>query len=297
MRNTGFGNRTFDVLNYLLLSLFTLAILLPFVYMLAVSLSEPIAIARQNVRLLPVGVNFDSYRAVFNDNLIVSAYWNSIRYTVVGTAIVLAVGCLTAYPLSLRRFKLRTALTIYFTVTMFVSGGLIPAFLNMRDLGLLDSIWAITLPGAFTFWNIIILRTNFQGIPQELFESAFMDGANDWTIFTRIVLPLSKAILATIGLFASVGLWNAYFGPLIYLSSPDMQPLPILLRRILIANEVLSNDAVDMANQSSNPAMFLGRTEGIRMATVFVTMGPIILIYPFIQKYFVKGALVGSIKG
>lgn len=297
MRNTGFGNRTFDVLNYLLLSLFTLAILLPFVYMLSVSLSEPIAIARQDVRLLPVGFNFDSYKAVFDDNLIVSAYWNSIRYTVVGTAIVLAVGCMTAYPLSLRRFKLRTPLTIYFTVTMFVSGGLIPAFLNMRDLGLLDSIWAITLPGAFTFWNIIILRTNFQGIPQELFESAFMDGANDWTIFTRIVLPLSKAILATIGLFASVGLWNAYFGPLIYLSSPDMQPLPILLRRILIANEVLSNDAVDMANQSANPAMFLGRTEGIRMATVFVTMGPIILIYPFIQKYFVKGALVGSIKG
>lgn len=297
IKNAGFANRLFDIANYGLLTLLTISILLPFVYMLSVSVSDPIAIGKQDVGLIPIGVNLQSYAAVFHDNQIVSAYWNSIRYTVTGTFLVLAVGCLTAYPLSLRRFKARTALTVYFTITMFFSGGLIPTFMNIKSLGLLDSIWAVTLPSAFNFWNIVILRTNFQGIPNELYESAFLDGANDWHLFTRIVLPLSKAILATIALFASVGLWNAYFGPLLYLSSPDLQPLTIVLRRILIANEVISSDAVDTANQSVDPAAFLGRVEGIRMATIFVTIGPIVLVYPFIQKYFVKGVLVGSVKG
>ncbi|WP_135549325.1 carbohydrate ABC transporter permease [Paenibacillus cymbidii] len=297
MKNTGFANRLFDIFNYGALSLLTLAILLPFVYMLSISISDPIAIGAQKVGLLPAGVNFGSYKAVFHDNQIVTAYWNSIRYTVTGTFLVLAIGCITAYPLSLKRFKGRTVITIYFTVTMFVSGGLIPAFMNIKSLGLLDTMWAVTLPSAFTFWNIIILRTNFQGIPNELYESAFLDGAGDWQIFTRIVLPLSKAIMATIALFASVGLWNSYFGPLLYLSSPGMQPLTIVLRRILIANEVLSVDAIDTANHSTDMASFLGRMEGIRMATIFVTIGPIVLVYPFIQKYFVKGVLVGSVKG
>ncbi|MBO9606171.1 MAG: carbohydrate ABC transporter permease [Paenibacillaceae bacterium] len=297
MKNSGFANRLFDAANYLLLILLTLSILVPFVYMFSISVSAPLPIANHQIGLLPKGINWQSYAAVFHDNQIVNAYWNSIRYTALGTFLVLAIGSLTAYPLSLRRFKARTALTLYFTVTMFVSGGLIPAFLNIKSLGMLDTIWAIALPSAFGFWNIIILRTNFQGIPQELYESAFMDGANDWHIFTRIVLPLSKAILATISLFASVGFWNAYFGPLMYLTSPDMQPLTIILRRILIANEVLSSDAVDNANSMFDAAAFLGRTEGIRMATIFVTIGPIVLVYPFIQKYFVKGVLVGSIKG
>jgi putative aldouronate transport system permease protein len=144
----------------------------------------------------------------------------------------------------------------------------------------------------------VILRTNFQSMPQELYESAFIDGANDWQILFKIVIPLSKAILATISLFASVGLWNAYFAPLMYLTSSDMQPLTIILRRILVANEVLSQGALDQANmQEIDPVASAGRMISIRMATIFVTIGPIVLIYPFVQKYFVKGTLVGSIKG
>jgi putative aldouronate transport system permease protein len=263
--------------------------------MFAISVSDPAEVGRNSVVLWPKGFNFQSYRRVFEEGQIMISYWNSIRYTALGTAFVLIIGCLTAYPLSLQKFRAKRFLTVLFTITMFFNGGLIPTFMVIRNLGLLDTIWAVTLPAAFSFWNIIILRTNFQSIPKELIESAYMDGASDVHILVRIVIPLSKAILATIALFASVGLWNAFFGPLLYLSSPDMQPLTILLRRILVANESLSD--TDMAGMDADPIMTLGRTLGLRMAVIFVTIGPIVLVYPFAQKFFVKGALVGSVKG
>ncbi|OMF20991.1 hypothetical protein BK127_01730 [Paenibacillus sp. FSL H7-0331] len=278
--------------------LLSLSIVLPFVYMLSISLSNPVQVGLYQVGLIPHGFNWKSYETVFQDNQILLSYWNSVRYTMLGTVLVLLIGCMTAYPLSVNRFKARRPLSILFTFTMFFSGGLIPSFMLLKNLSLLDTIWAITLPAAFSFWNIVILRTNFQAMPQELYESAFIDGANDWQILFRIVLPLSKAILATIALFASVGLWNAYFGPLMYLTSPEMQPLTIILRRILLANEVLSQGALDQANSMEiDPVASAGRMMSIRMATIFVTIGPIVLIYPFVQKYFVQGVLVGSVKG
>ncbi|WP_240414018.1 carbohydrate ABC transporter permease [Paenibacillus periandrae] len=298
MKNTGLANRLFDISNFIVLMLLSLSIVLPFVYMLSISLSNPVQVGLYQVGLIPRGFNWKSYETVFQDNQILLSYWNSVRYTMLGTILVLLIGCLTAYPLSVNRFKARRPLSILFTFTMFFSGGLIPSFMLLKNLSLLDTIWAITLPAAFSFWNIVILRTNFQAMPQELYESAFIDGANDWQILFRIVLPLSKAILATIALFASVGLWNAYFGPLMYLTSPEMQPLTIILRRILLANEVLSQGALDQANSMEiDPVASAGRMMSIRMATIFVTIGPIVLIYPFVQKYFVQGVLVGSVKG
>ncbi|MCU6795990.1 MULTISPECIES: carbohydrate ABC transporter permease [Paenibacillus] len=298
MKNTGLANRLFDISNFTVLMLLSLSIVLPFVYMLSISLSNPVQVGLYQVGLIPRGFNWKSYETVFQDNQILLSYWNSVRYTMLGTVLVLLIGCLTAYPLSVNRFKARRPLSILFTFTMFFSGGLIPSFMLLKNLSLLDTIWAITLPAAFSFWNIVILRTNFQAMPQELYESAFIDGANDWQILFRIVLPLSKAILATIALFASVGLWNAYFGPLMYLTSPEMQPLTIILRRILLANEVLSQGALDQANSMEiDPVASAGRMMSIRMATIFVTIGPIVLIYPFVQKYFVQGVLVGSVKG
>ncbi|NOU62899.1 ABC transporter permease subunit [Paenibacillus sp. LMG 31461] len=298
MKNTGFANRLFNTANFIALLLLTLSIVLPFVHMFAISISNPVPVGLFKVMLLPQGINWEAYMAVLRDNQIVLAYWNSIRYTLLGTFLVLLIGCLTAYPLSINRFRARRPLSVLFTFTMFFSGGLIPSFMLIKNIGLLDTMWAITLPAAFSFWNIIILRTNFQAMPQELYESAFIDGANDWQILLRIVIPLSKAILATIALFASVGLWNAYFGPLMYLTSPEMQPLTIILRRILVANEVLSQGALDQANTLEvDPVAGAGRMISIRMATIFVTIGPIVLIYPFVQRFFVQGVLVGSVKG
>jgi putative aldouronate transport system permease protein len=295
LKNAGLANRLFDAANYCIISLFTVTILLPFVYMFAISVSDPLEVGNSTVTLWPKGFQLESYVQVFNENQIVRAYWNSIRYTVVGTLLVLTIGCLTAYPLAARDFKAKKFLIVLFTITMFFNGGLIPTFMVIKNLGLLDTLWAVTLPAAFSFWNIIILRTNFRSLPSELYESAFMDGANDWQILMKIVIPLSKPILATIALFASVGLWNAFFGPLIYLSSSDMQPLTIILRRILISNESLSD--TEMIGMDPNPILTLGRTVSLRMAVIFVTIGPIVLIYPFVQKYFVQGALVGSVKG
>jgi putative aldouronate transport system permease protein len=298
MKNSGFGNRLFDGINVVFLSLLTISIAIPFIYMFAISLSSPVEVGNSRVYLIPKGFNLEAYITVLQDNQILQSYWNSIRYTLLGTFYVLLIGCLTAYPLSVPRFRARRVLTIIFTVTMFFSGGLIPSFMLIKNLGLLDTSWAITLPVAFSFWNIIILRTNFQAMPQELYESAFIDGANDWQILFKIVIPLSKPILATIALFSSVGLWNAYFAPLMYLTSADMQPLTIILRRILIMNEVLSEGALNQANiLEVDPVAAAGRMTSVRMATIFVTIGPIVLIYPFVQKYFVKGTLVGSIKG
>ncbi|THF80306.1 carbohydrate ABC transporter permease [Cohnella fermenti] len=293
MKSYGFGSRSFDVFNYIALTLLGLAILFPFYYLLNLSVSGPIAVSNHEVYLWPVDFNVESYKRVFAEPLILSAYWNSIRYTVVGTFFVMVVGCLTAYPLSTKRLLLQRPIVIMMTFTMFFSGGLIPSFLLMKGLGLLNTIWVLVVPGAFTFWNILLLRTNFQSLPEELFEAARIDGANDWHVLLRIVVPLSKPILATIALFAAVGQWNAFFGPLIFLNSDDMYPLTILLRRVLITQEVFD----DAALATADPRYRLGANISIQMATIFVTVGPILLLYPFLQRYFVKGALVGSVKG
>ena len=289
------GDKAFNVLNAVVLGILMLLFVLPFVYMFSISISDPELVGKYKVGLFPQGINFEAYKTLLNTKSLFVSYYNSIRYALIGTVFSLTIAFLTAYPLSLKRFRYRTPFALFFTFTMFFSGGLIPTFLLYQNLRLIDTLWVIVLPGAFSFWNIILVRTNFQAIPYELFESAYIDGANDWSILFRIVLPLSKAILATIALFASVGLWNSFFPPMMYLNSADMQPLTILLRRMLIANEVFSE--TDVRSDIVDPLIYSGQIVSLRMATIFVTIGPIILVYPFVQKYFVKGVMIGSVKG
>lgn len=295
------GYDWFDVVNVIFLTLFTLSIVYPFVYMFSISISDPYEVGLMNVKLLPKGFNLLAYQTVFKDKSILLAYYNSIRYTVVGTIVTLLMNSLAAYALSRPNFRTKNFFVIVFTIPMFFNGGMIPNFLNIRNLHLLDTMWAVIFP-AVGMWNIILLRTNFKQIPASLSESAFMDGANDWYIFFKVILPLSKSILATIAVFAAVGYWNNYFTPLLYLSDPDMAPLPIILRRILVSKEVMAGGEATAtllsgASDAEKNIMTNGMYSSLRMATIFVTIGPIILVYPFAQKYFVKGVMVGSIKG
>lgn len=294
----GLGSRIFDALNYGFLILFSCSILYPFIYIFSISTSDGVSITKGEVVLLPKGFNVNAYKYIFTDTL-GRAYLNTIFYSAMATIFVLLFCCLGAYPLSQTRFKGKAFFTIVFSITMFFSGGMIPSFFLIQKLKLLDTFLAITLPGAFGFWNIIILRTNFKNIPESLIESAIIDGANDWKILFRIVLPLSKAILATIVLWTVVGKWNDYFGPLLYLSSPGKEPLTIFLRRVLVSKfvEDYSSFSQSVARGSIDYIRQQGMLRAIRMATILVTVGPIVAVYPFIQKYFVKGVLIGSIKG
>lgn len=295
IKNNTMASKVFNIGNYIFLTLITISFILPFIYMFSVSVSNPVDVALYRVGLFPKGFRLRSYITLFENDILLISYWNSIRYTVIGTVIALVIGSITAFPLSLNKFKYKTFFIIIFTITMFFNGGLIPGFLNIKNLGMIDTIWAMVLPPAFAFWNIIIIRTNFQAVPIELYESAHVDGANDWVILFRIVLPLSKAVLATIALFVSVYIWNAFFPALLYLNSPEKQPLTILLKRILIANQSLDNTQI--AEQTVDPLVYIGNLTSLRMATIFVTIGPIVLVYPFAQKYFIRGMLIGSVKG
>ncbi len=292
------GSKVFDIFNYTLLILFSLSILYPFIYIFSISTSDGLSITKGEVVLFPKGFNLNAYKYIFTPTL-GRSYINTIFYSAVATIFTLFFCSLGAYPLAQSRFKGKAFFTVVFTVTMFFSGGMIPNFFLIQSLGLLDTFWAITLPGAFSFWNIIILRTNFKSIPDSLTESAVIDGANDWSILFRIILPLSKAILATITLWSVVGKWNDYFGPLLYLNSPEKEPLTIFLRRVLVSRYVedYSSFSQSAARGSIDYLRQQGLLRAIRMATILVTIGPIIAVYPFIQKYFVKGILIGSIKG
>ena len=299
---TSVGSKVFDVCNVILLLLITASIIYPFIYMFSVSVSSAEAVGRMEVNFLPIGFQLGAYKTVFKDPQLITSYINSIVYAIIGTALTLLFNGLAAYVLSRPEFRARKFFTIMFTITMLFNGGMIPTYLNMRNLGLLDTMWAVIFP-CVGMWNIILMRTNFVALGNTLIESAYIDGANDWYIFFKIVMPLSKAIFATIAVFATVAYWNNYFGPLLYLQSPEKETLPIILRRILIANEAMESSAAAASQQANqfgqevDPTTYQGFITSIKMATVFVTIGPIIIVYPFAQKYFVKGVMIGAIKG
>lgn len=282
----------FDICNVVFLLLFSLSILYPFMSVISISLSSPEAVARTIVKLVPVDFNITAYRFVFSSNNVLIAYKNSIVYTVLTVVFTLLVGCLAAYPLAHKKFKARGFVALYFTITMFFGGGMIPMLLLIRELQMYDTVWAMTLPSAFSFWYIILLRTNFQSLPDGLDESARIDGANDWQILLRIVIPLSVPILVTIALFTSVAKWNDFFNALLFLQSQEKMPLTMILRNIIVLQQ----------NPTGDMSLFWGPErsaffKSVQMATIVVTIGPIILVYPFAQKYFFQGKLVGAIKG
>ncbi|GMX67211.1 carbohydrate ABC transporter permease [Paenibacillus elgii] len=281
----------FDAVNIVLLLGVAAATLYPFVYMAAVSLSKDIYVMKNEVFLWPKGLNLNMYEVVFRDKQIWSAYRNTILYVTLGTAVSLVVTSMGAYALSRKDMVFQRGFTLMIVFTMFFSGGMIPTFLIVRELGLVDTIWAMVLPGAVNTWNLIIMRTFFSGMPKELEESGRMDGLTDIGVFVRIVLPLSKAVFATIGLFYAVALWNNFYLPLLYLRQPDLFPLQVLLRNLILAGAVNSGEVTSIGGDN------LIVEDSLKFATIMVSTVPILLIYPFIQKYFVKGVMIGAVKG
>ncbi|MFK7691879.1 carbohydrate ABC transporter permease [Paenibacillus sp. HJGM_3] len=288
------GDRLFDALVYALLSIVVLVVLYPLVFVLSASVSDPAAVMKGQVWLVPKDWTWVGYSRIFQSGEIVTGYRNTIVYTVVGTAINLAMTICAAYPLSRKDFHGRNAIMAFAVFTMFFSGGLIPNYLLVKNLGMLDTIWALVIPNAVAVWNIVIMRTFFQtSIPHEVQESASIDGCTDFQILFRIVLPLSLPIIAVMVLFYSVAHWNAFFNALIYLTDRDHYPLQLLLREILILGEM--QEMVDMSDASL--AQKLLEVEAIKYAMVVVANLPVLLLYPFLQKYFVKGVMIGAIKG
>ena len=286
------GSQFFTGLNEFVLILITLITFYPLYYVLITSISNGMMVMQGKVRLYPIGVTFDSYKSITSDPQLFRSLWNSVLYTVVGTLINIIMSCLCAFPLSRRTFSGKKFFTGMIVVTMFFSGGMIPSYLVVKELGLMDTMWAIVLPVAINTYNMIIIRTSIQSLPESLFESAQLDGANDFTILFRIALPLSKAVLATMVLFYSVSHWNSYFSAMLYLDSKDKYPLQIILR-----NKLISGLFSEEASQSGGSTSFTVTDSTLRAAVIMFTTLPILVVYPFVQKYFVKGVMIGSLKG
>lgn len=289
------GDRTFYMVNDTLLLIALLIVLYPLVYIFSASFSSPDAVLTGRVRLLPVEPSLEGYRAVFRHHLIMSGYANTIFYTVAGTTLNVVLTVMAAYPLSRKDLQGRNLLMFLFSFTMLFSGGLIPMYILMRSLGLLDNRLAMILPQAIGVWNLIIARTFFQQtIPGELREAAEMDGCSDIYFLIKVVLPLSKAIIAVLVLFYGVMHWNAFFDAFIYLDDTEKYPLQLVLREILILNE-MSGDM--MVVDPELEEQMLGLANLLRYSLIVVASLPVWLVYPFVQKQFVKGVMIGSLKG
>lgn len=267
--------------------------LYPFVFVLSMSISDPVAVVRREVFLLPKGFSLDAYRTVLNDPIVLRSYYNTIWYTGVGTTLNVVFTVMAAYPLSKRNFSARRVLMFLFVFTMFFSGGLIPLFVLVVKLGLYATRWAIVLPTLIATFNLIICRTFFQTLPEDLFESARIEGAGEWRIVYKIVAPLSKPIIAVLVLFYGVAHWNSFFPALLYLPKADLQPIQLYLRRVLIQ---ASPEAVRQFETGEAGEGIMAMVQ-IKFAVMIVAVLPILLLYPFLQKYFVKGVLIGALKG
>ena len=290
VKDDSLSAKIFTVVVHVVMAVVLIATLVPVIHVISISFSSSNAINRGLVSLWPVEFSLNAYNAIFETGRVMRAFGNSVYYTVLGTAINMLLTTMMAYPLSRTYLTFRKFYNVLILIPMFFGGGLIPTFLNIRSLGMYDTVWAIVLPGAISSWNLIIMRTFFMSLPVELEESAQLDGANEFTIFLRIILPLSMASLATITLFYAVGHWNSWFNAMIYFKSSDSYPLQTILRSIVIENQMSEEIQMD---EIANPVS----AEGIKYSTLVISMVPMMVIYPFIQKYFVKGVMIGSLKG
>jgi len=292
-------NRIFDFFVYLILILLSIACLYPMVHILFASVSNPTELMAHNGLLLkPLGFTMDGYKLVFKDNSIFVGYRNTIIYVVLGTFVNMVMTIMGAFVLSRRDLYFKKAITILITITMFFGGGLIPWFLLMKDIGMYNNIAAMIIPTALNTWNMIILRTSFQAIPIDLEEAAVIDGASQVHILTKIILPLSKASLAVILLYYLVGNWNSWFNAMVLLKDRNLFPLQLLLKEILVMNDTTATSVGSAGGVSINSVQ--GATayrELVKYCTIVIATVPILMVYPFLQKYFVKGVYVGSIKG
>ena len=287
------GDRIFIFFIYLFLAIVLLIVLYPLIYVVSSSFSSPSAVSSGRVWLWPVEFSLRGYEVAFSNPQIVTGYVNSLYYTIFGTLISVTLTVLLAYPLSRRTLFGRSTIMIFITFTMIFYGGLIPTYLVVKNLGMLNTRWALLIPQAIFAWQVIIARTFFQvNIPDELAEAAELDGCSDLRFLWSVVIPLSKPILAVLVLMYAVGQWNAYFDALLYLKSADLQPLQLVLRGILILNTTTSGsmEASVMVERQQMADL-------LKYSLIVVGSLPVLLIYPFAQRYFVRGMLIGSIKG
>jgi len=286
------GERAFGWLNAFFMIGLCFVTLYPFLYVLFASFSNPTSFLQSSGLLFrPAGFDLGAYRAVFHNPMIMKGYGNTLLYVTLGTAINLIMTAIGAYVTSRSQLYFHKILMFLIVVTMVFQGGLIPSYLLVNQLGMMNSMWALLVPVAINTFNLIIMRTSFQSVPVSLEESARLDGAGDWTILFRIVLPLSMPVVAVMILWYAVGHWNSYFAALVYLRDSEKYPLQLVLRDILIAN----NTDTMTAGSAGDDKYAIGET--IKYATIIVSTLPIICLYPFLQKYFVKGVLVGAVKG
>jgi putative aldouronate transport system permease protein len=290
------GSLSFDVLNILFMLVMSVIMLFPFLHVLAVSFSSTDPIMRGDVTIYPINFNIKGYIYILKDPLVLVGYRNTVLYAVGGTIIMLVVTSMMAYALSDPSFLAKRAMAVYLTITMVASGGLIPTFLLMKSLGLLNTYWVMVVPACISAWNTFIFRTFFQSISPDLREAAVMEGANDIRVLVMVILPLSKALLATFTLFSIVGYWNSWFDALIYLSDDRKQPIQMLLRRYLLMDWWLANGMIVSREIQNMLRQRNIHPKNLQMAVVTLTMFPIAVIYPYLQKYFVKGVMLGSIK-
>ena len=287
------GDKALLTVGYVLLGLFVVAIILPMVYIILASFIDPITLQNS-------GLTFDfskwtttAYERVLENAQIWVGFKNAIIYSVLFTIISVVVTLLAAYPMSRADFKGKGFFNTIFVITMFFGGGLIPTYLLINNLGMLDTIWAILIPGAFSVWNMIIARTYYMGIPRDLQEAAGIDGASEMVYFFKILLPVCTPIIATISMWQFVGMWNSYFDAMIYLNSASKQPLQLVLRSILIQNQPDPGMVSDMQSTAQRAQM----AELLKYATIIISSLPLLIMYPFFQKYFDNGIMAGAVKG
>lgn len=285
-----FSEKLFNVFNYTFFILLGFSTLLPFINLIAKSLSSESAVISGKVNLLPVGFQMGTYRYVLENDMFLNALKTSVLLAIVGTAVGLFVTTITAYPLSRVQLRGRKWLLLMFIFTMLFSGGLIPSYLLMQELGLINKLPVLFLPAAINVFNMLIIKNYFEGLPEGLEESAKIDGASNVRILFSIILPLSLPVLATIALFFAVAFWNDYFTAMIYITDQDLKPLQLFLKELLVSSSgEFLKDNVDAALNTT--------PQSIQAASILLATLPILLVYPFLQKYFVKGVLLGSVKG
>ena len=294
--NKGKGYRVFQICNALLMAGVCLVVLFPLYYMFIVSISDGAAIMSGQVNFLPKGFSLRAYRAAFKNNDFLKSYWNTIVITVSGTAVNLIMTTLFAYPLSKQTLPGRTFFMRMAVFTMFFTGGMIPSYMLVTNLGLGNTYWALILPGAISVYNMIIMRTFFEGIPAELTEVAYIDGANDIQILWKITLPLSKPIFFTLLLFYAVGHWNGFFNALLYLNDKSRYPIQMFVRGVVFSGETLSM-AMASYNSSSEVGAELLSEEGAKYAIIILSMIPILVVFPIVSRYFKSGVMIGAVKG
>lgn len=292
---SGFSERTSDMILVVICAVVLFVVAYPLYYVLIASVSDPYDVYAGKTFLLPSQFTLEGYKAVFAEPQILTGLLNSFKYTIIGTVFSVVVLYLTAYPLSVKDLPGRKFFSIFFIITMYFGGGMVPTYLIVKNTGLINNMWALFLPGGVAVGNMIIVRNFFENsIPKEMTEAAQIDGASKWTTFIQIVVPLSRSIMAVMVVFSMVAYWNDWFTALIYLPSPSKAPLPLVLRNILIKSSASASQASTI---SGGFAELNKMTEMIKFSSIIIAALPMLVIYPFVQKYFEKGFMAGAVKG